>query len=75
MSFILNVLFAIFFGGIVSYLNEANGNPKHLTLRGKRVMFCIAIIFGFVLYLFTIHFYVDCDLRSGATTACHVRWL
>lgn len=73
-SFILSVLFAIFFGGLVSYTNEKNGNPHHLTLRGKRVVFATAIVMGFLFYLVATHFYINCDLRTGAHTTCSIWW-
>jgi hypothetical protein len=68
------VLFAIFFGATVLYIIKINENPARLTLRGKRVVFVISLIIGFALALFVTHFNVDCDLRTGATTACHVGW-
>jgi hypothetical protein len=75
ISFIFCTLYALFFGGLVAYLNEANGNPAKLTLRGKRVVFATAIIIGFILCYITFHFQINCDLRAGATTACSIAWL
>jgi len=74
-SLILSVLFAIFFGGLISYVNEKNGNPHHLTLRGKRVVFATAIVMGFLFYLVATHFYLTCDLRTNATGVCRISWL
>lgn len=71
---IFNALFAIFFGGVVLYINKINENPARLSLRGRRVLFVISIIIGFAIALFVTHFNVNCDLRSGATTPCHVGW-
>ena len=48
---------------------------KHITLRGRRVAFFIALVVGFVMAQFVMHFYVDCDLRAGATTPCQIGWL
>lgn len=48
---------------------------KYVTLRGRRVAFFIALVVGFVMAQFVMHFYVDCDLRAGATTPCQIGWL
>lgn len=72
---LLGVLFSLFFGTMVLYLIKANGNPNKLTIRGKRVVFVLAIIGGFFIHLFATHFYIDCDLRPNATTTeCKVNW-
>ena len=74
ISFLFCTVYSIFFGGLVAWLNEANGNPAHLTLRGKRVVFVFAIICGFFIYYGVSHFNVSCDLTPNKTTACQVGW-
>jgi hypothetical protein len=73
--YLLCITYAIFFGALVAWLNQANGNPANLTLRGRRVVFVVAIIIGFVLAYITFNINVNCDLRQGATTACVISWL
>lgn len=46
-----------------------------LTLRGRRVAFFITFAVGLIVAQFVMHFYVDCDLRAGATTPCTIGWL
>jgi len=48
---------------------------KYVTLRGRRVAFFVALVVGFVIAQFVMHFYVDCDLRAGATTPCTIGWI
>lgn len=72
IMYLLCFIYAIFFGGLTAWLNQANGNPANLTLRGRRVVFAIAIIIGFFLAYIALNINVGCDLRTGANTACHI---
>ena len=65
-------VFSFIFAASIALTIKANGNPSHLTLRGRRVVFVFSFIIGFAIALFVTHFNVDCDLRSGATTPCFV---
>jgi hypothetical protein len=64
--------YATVFAVVVAFFVK---QEKYVTLRGRRVAFFIALLVGFVMAQFIMHFYVDCDLRAGATTPCQIGWL
>lgn len=73
ISNFLIMAFSIFFAITVTFVNQLNGNPYQLTLRGKRVLFAVSVVCGIVLGSIAIHFYVDCDLTQANST-CQATW-
>ena len=74
-EFILGVIYAFIFAVIISAVNMINGNPKRLTLRGRRVLFSIALVIGFAMAQYVLHIQWNCDLRPQSTNAtCAVAW-
>lgn len=75
MKMILFYLFSsLFYAVTISRLMVITDNPFNLTLRGRRVAFVFLLILGFAIGVFVSHWYVDCDLRAGATTPCVAGW-
>jgi hypothetical protein len=70
---ILGCTYAFIFACTTLYLIKSN-NVKNITVRGKRVIFCFALVAGFLLQLFVTHINVDCDLRTGASATCATHW-
>lgn len=56
----------------VAYADEAR---VKITVRGHRVAALVGLVIGLLAAHFLAHFYIDCDLRAGATSACRVMWL
>lgn len=73
ISNLLIVAYSLFFAATVSYVNQANGNPHHLTLRGRRVLFAVSVLCGIVIGAIMIHFFVNCDLTKPNST-CQATW-
>jgi len=69
ISNLVGILFSLFFAISVLTINTVNQNPLKLTIRGKRVLFAIAILGGLLLYQFAIHFFWYCN-ESG----CIIEW-
>lgn len=65
--------FALLFACAIAWVVKEN--EYKLTLRGRRVVFFFALILGLLIAQFVMHFYVDCDLRAGATTPCQIGWI
>jgi hypothetical protein len=75
ISNFLVLAYSLFFACVVSYVNQINGNPHHLTLRGKRVLFVVSVVLGILIAQFILNIYVDCDLRTNATDkTCQIMW-
>lgn len=70
ISNLFGVLFSIFTAVIVLLTIKSNDNPSKLTIRGKRVVFALALVGGFFLYQFAIHFYWTCE-----PTGCQIAWI
>lgn len=70
ISNLFGVLFSILTAVIVLLTIKSNGNPSNLTIRGKRVVFVLALVGGFFLYQFAIHFFWTCDANG-----CKVEWI
>jgi hypothetical protein len=70
ISNLFGVLFSILMAVIVLLTIKSNGNPSNLTIRGKRVVFVLALVGGFFLYQFAIHFFWTCDANG-----CKVEWI
>lgn len=66
---VLGISFSLFTATSVLTLNTLNSNPLKLTLRGRRVLFAIAILGGFLLYQFAIHFFWYCN-----EIGCTIEW-
>lgn len=49
-------------------------NAFRLTLRGKRVLFVLGILFFFGLFQVSQNLYVECDLRDMNASDCKVFW-
>jgi hypothetical protein len=49
-------------------------NAFRLTLRGKRVLFVLGILFFFGLFQVSQNLYVECDLRDVNASDCKVFW-
>jgi len=49
-------------------------NTFHLTVRGKRVLFILGILFFFGLFQVSQNLYVECDLRDMNASDCKVFW-
>lgn len=75
LSNLVSLAFSLLIAGVISGVNQFNGNPYSLTLRGKRVLFVMSVVFGIVITQFAFHFYVDCDLQAQANaTHCAISW-
>jgi len=70
ISNIFGILFSLLIAVIVLLTIKFNDNPTKLTFRGKRIVFALALVGGFFLYQFAIHFYWTCD-ASG----CQIQWI
>lgn len=49
-------------------------NAFRITLRGKRVLFILGILFFFALFQVSQNLYVSCDLRDLDASDCKVFW-
>jgi hypothetical protein len=58
----------------MAVLRTLNENPNKLTLRGRRVAFVVACLFGLIIYQITIHLYVVCDLTIK-NSPCTIGWI
>lgn len=70
ISNLFGVLFSLFTAVAVLITINLNDNPNNLTIRGKRVVFVLALVGGFFLYQFAIHFFWTCDANG-----CKVEWI
>lgn len=70
---IINAVFALLASCAVM-LYVKYDNSFRLTLRGKRVLFVIGILFFFGLFEITQNLYVDCDLRDFDASGCRIVW-
>jgi hypothetical protein len=70
ISNLFGVLFSILMAVIVLLTIKSNDNPSKLTIRGKRIVFVLALFGGFFIYQFAIHFYWTCD-----ETGCQIAWI
>jgi hypothetical protein len=59
ISTAVSIIFALAIGVITLFTIKANGNPSQLTVRGKRVVFALAFVFGLFLYQIATHLYWD----------------
>ena len=66
---ILSVIYAFIFAGIIARTNIINGNPRNLTLRGRRFLFIASFVIGIVMAQPILHFFVNCD-----TSVCTTTW-
>jgi len=66
---VLGISFSLITAISVLTVNTLNSNPLKLNKRGRRVLFAIAILGGFLLYQFAIHFFWYCN-ESG----CIIEW-
>jgi hypothetical protein len=70
ISNLFGILFSLLTAIAVLVTIKLNDNPSNLTIRGKRVVFVLALVGGFFLYQFAIHFYWTCD-----ETGCQIAWI
>jgi len=49
-------------------------NAFRLTVRGRRVLFIVGILFFFGLFQVSQNLYVECDLRDMNASDCKVFW-
>lgn len=49
MMLLIYFLYGIFFSACFLRITKLNGNQNHLTVRGKRVLFVVLFVFGFLL--------------------------
>jgi hypothetical protein len=71
---VINVLFAVLISCAV-LLYVKYDNAFHLTIRGKRFLFVVGILFFFGLLTVSQNLYVDCDLRNlDNVEKCEVHW-
>ena len=74
ISNVIAILFSMVFASGVMILIRLNIDSK-LTLRGRRLVFVLALVAGFFIAQFATHFYVNCDLRPTASTSkCQMAW-
>ena len=66
---VLGISFSLFTAVSALTLNTLNSNPLKLTLRGRRFLFVVALISGFFLFQFAIHFYWYCT-----PSECIIEW-
>jgi hypothetical protein len=57
ISNLIGIFFSLAIAAIISRTNQTNGNPYHLTVRGKRVLFIVAFIAGLILNQIALHLY------------------
>lgn len=69
ISTVLGTLFSLSIAISVLILNTLNENPLKLTVRGKRLLFIVAFLFGILLYQFAIHFFWYCN-----ESECIIEW-
>ena len=71
---VINALFAVLISCAV-LLYVKYDNAFHLTIRGKRFLFVVGILFFFKLLTVSQNLYVDCDLRNlDNVEKCEVHW-
>jgi len=71
---VINALFAVLISCAV-LLYVKYDNVFHLTIRGKRFLFVVGILFFFGLLTVSQNLYVDCDLRNlDNVEKCEVHW-
>ena len=69
INIVLGISFSLFTAVSALTLNTLNSNPLKLTLRGRRFLFVVALVSGFLLYQFAIHFYWYCN-----GSECIIEW-
>lgn len=69
ISTVLGTLFSLSIAISVLTLNTLNENPLKLSLRGRRLLFVVAFLFGILLYQFAIHFFWYCN-----ESECIIEW-
>ena len=71
---VINALFAVLIScAVLLYIKY--DNAFHLTIRGKRVLFVVGILFFFGLLTVSQNLYWDCDLRNlNNIQSCEVHW-
>ena len=66
---VLSISFSLFLAVSTLTLNTLNSNPLKLTLRGRRFLFVVSFLSGFLLYEFAIHFFWYCN-----ESECIIEW-
>lgn len=69
ISTVLGTLFSLSIAISVLTVNTLNENPLKLSLRGRRLLFVVAFLFGILLYQFAIHFFWYCN-----ESECIIEW-
>ena len=72
MIIINTILSVLASSAVLLYLKY--DNAFRLTLRGKRVLFVLGILFFFGLFQVSQNLYVECDLRDVNASDCKVFW-
>jgi hypothetical protein len=64
----------IFSGGVLYFIRSTYPSAQLLTVRGNRLVFLLLLVVGFLMAIFIMHFYINCDLTQP-NSACQIGWI